>query len=208
VVLTSDHGVLPLPEGLADRHAGAERIPRDRYNADVDSIAALVARELGITTSIVHSYLFGLILDPDAAAAAGIPVAVLRDKMAQNLRRIPYVESVFTYDELAGDVPGTGHYRLVKNGFHPDRGPDLYVVFEKYRLVTGYRQGTTHGSPHDYDRHVPLVFWGGGIEPGTRNEMASTVDIAPTLAAILEVDAPDDLDGRVLSGAMTGERSE
>ena len=39
-----------------------------------------------------------------------------------------------------------------------------------------------HGSPYEYDRHVPLIFLGAGVTPGMSDQRARTVDIAPTLA--------------------------
>jgi arylsulfatase A-like enzyme len=56
----------------------------------------------------------------------------------------------------------------------------------------------THGSPYYYDRHVPLIFLGAGVPAGVVNERAATVDVAPTLASLARIPAPDDLDGRVL----------
>jgi arylsulfatase A-like enzyme len=65
-------------------------------------------------------------------------------------------------------------------------------------LISPYDTGTSHGSPYDYDRRVPLVFYGAGVSRGAVPERAATVDLAPTLAALLGVPAPPDLDGRVL----------
>jgi arylsulfatase A-like enzyme len=61
------------------------------------------------------------------------------------------------------------------------------------------RTGTTHGSPYWYDRHVPLIFMGPGIRAGRIDGRASTVDLAPTLARVIGVSYPRDLDGRPLS---------
>ena len=58
--------------------------------------------------------------------------------------------------------------------------------------------GTSHGSPHAYDREVPIVFWGPGIPGGDAGLEARTIDIAPTFAKLLGVAAPADLDGEPL----------
>ena len=49
--------------------------------------------------------------------------------------------------------------------------------------------GTNHGSPHDYDRDVPIVFFGGPIRPG-RYDGATTIDVAPTLADFAGISMP------------------
>jgi hypothetical protein len=60
-------------------------------------------------------------------------------------------------------------------------------------LVGTRPTGTIHGSPHAYDRDIPLVFMG----------PPASLDIAPTLARWLEIAISEDLDGRTLplSGA-------
>jgi arylsulfatase A-like enzyme len=62
--------------------------------------------------------------------------------------------------------------------------------------------GTTHGSPHDYDRHVPLLFWGRGVRGATVADEVHTVDIAPTICTLLGITPPDDIDGRELTAAL------
>jgi arylsulfatase A-like enzyme len=59
--------------------------------------------------------------------------------------------------------------------------------------------GTSHGSPYRYDTHVPIIFYGAGIAGTRLTERIRTVDIAPTLAALIGVAVPGDLDGRDLS---------
>jgi len=57
---------------------------------------------------------------------------------------------------------------------------------------------STHGSPYNYDRHVPLVFMGAGVPHGESQEMARTIDVAPTLASLGDIPAPKDVDGVAL----------
>ena len=56
----------------------------------------------------------------------------------------------------------------------------------------------THGTPHDSDANVPVVFYGPGIRPGRYQEVVRVVDMAPTLAALLNVKPLEELDGHVL----------
>ena len=59
----------------------------------------------------------------------------------------------------------------------------------------------THGSPWDYDRRVPILFWRPNMAAANRNDTAETVDIMPTLAAMLglRIDSAS-IDGKCLSG--------
>jgi arylsulfatase A-like enzyme len=60
-------------------------------------------------------------------------------------------------------------------------------------------RGTTHFSPYDYDKHVPILFMGPGIKAGRYNSNVSPVDIAPTLATMLSIETPSGSSGRVLT---------
>ena len=59
-----------------------------------------------------------------------------------------------------------------------------------------------HGQPSDWDAHVPLLLWGRGVKRGVYGERVNTVDIAPTLARLLDLTPAEPLDGRVLAEAL------
>jgi arylsulfatase A-like enzyme len=60
------------------------------------------------------------------------------------------------------------------------------------------RGGWGQGPPFCYDRPGPGFFWGRGGAAARDSTRAATVDVAPTLAHLLGVTAPADLDGKVL----------
>ena len=62
--------------------------------------------------------------------------------------------------------------------------------------------GTTHGSPYDYDAHVPLIFMGAGVKPGRYDQRVRVNELAPTLGHLLGVPFKGDAKGRVLREAM------
>jgi len=77
----------------------------------------------------------------------------------------------------------------------------VYVRFEPNVLALS-SDATSHGTPYCHDRHVPMIFLGGAIEPGVSAALVATVDVAPTLAWLTGTPAPDDLDGRVLESVL------
>jgi predicted AlkP superfamily pyrophosphatase or phosphodiesterase len=83
--------------------------------------------------------------------------------------------------------------------------PDLpvgAVVTLRPEHVWGIATYAQHGSPHDYDAQVPVLFYGSMIRPGKYDRFARVVDIAPTLARIVGVKPTEALDGRVLEEAI------
>ena len=73
-------------------------------------------------------------------------------------------------------------------------------MIEPYWLFE--RSGTSHGTPYNYDTHVPVILMGPGIKPGKYHQRAAVNDIAPTLATLLEVELPSGATGRVLDEAL------
>lgn len=70
--------------------------------------------------------------------------------------------------------------------FADDGKAALVVTLAPYDYWLGSYQAQ-HGSPNDSDAHVPIIFYGNGIKPGSYPEYARVVDMAPTLAAIVRV---------------------
>jgi hypothetical protein len=64
-----------------------------------------------------------------------------------------------------------------------------------------------HGSPWEYDTHVPLFFYGAPfVQRGQQKEVARQQDVAPTLAALIGATPPATTTGRVLRSAMAPAR--
>ncbi|MNR50793.1 Alkaline phosphatase PhoD precursor [compost metagenome] len=54
-----------------------------------------------------------------------------------------------------------------------------------------------HGTPWDYDRRVPILFWKPSAPAQERFLPIRTIDIAPTLATVIGIQPPP-VAGRVL----------
>jgi hypothetical protein len=128
---------------------------------------------------------------------------------AELIAGCPGVERVWTGAELApppdpaSRAPISWEERLFRNSYDPRRSPDLMLQWSEYFLELRGRL-TTHGSVWPYDTHVPLLVWGRGIAPRRIPDPVATVDLAPTLAELLQVPAPAELDGISRAGWLTG----
>lgn len=205
VALTADHGGLDLPE-RADEQAQPTAA---RVSLDTDALNARLTGEIGATADtpvLLADGPFGDIYVNQSLSPAQ------RTKALASARAIlsadPQVQVVFTRDELAALPIPSGSARewslaeRARASFHPDRSGDLVVVLKPQvtpiaKAGPGYV--ATHGSPWDYDRRVPLLFWQKGRVGFEQPQPVGTVDILPTLAALvgLPVGAPV-IDGRCL----------
>jgi hypothetical protein len=122
---------------------------------------------------------------------------------------VPGVARCFTRAQLeqgATSAQADPVARRALHGFNPRRSGDVVLVQDPYKYFT---EGTTytpatHGTPYTYDTHVPLIIMGRGLTPGYYLTPATPADIAPTLAALLRIQAPSNATGRVLIEALGG----
>jgi Type I phosphodiesterase / nucleotide pyrophosphatase len=198
VALTGDHGVAPLPERRKSQGEDAGRVNVKPLAIELD--AALSAR-WGKGTYVSR------ILYTDIYFAPGIYARLEKDAAAMAevigiIERTPGVAKAFRTDQITaapapGDDPALVALRYSRV---PDRTGDIFLVPRPFWLLTA--NGTTHGTPHAYDREVPVVLFGAGIKTGHYGEPTSPVDIVPTLAALAGVHMPK-TDGRVLREALS-----
>ncbi len=189
--LSSDHGVVPLPEYRA--FVGEEGHRLDQ--ADVVCIQRVGAR-LGQRLGPDDWLLSGFYLNDETIARNGRDRAEVERVLAELVMECDAVERAWTATELAARPRPHDeiHQRFLSNYF-AGRSADVMVQFKQYYMYNP-GMGTTHGSAYDYDSRVPIIFAGGGIVPGLRGDRINTVDVAPTLAALIGVPIPEGLDGR------------
>ena len=208
VMLTSDHGGMDIPERLREKGvAGAAR-------ADAGLAAGEVGKLLAPRFNRTASVLKGIGIGGDIWVDAGIPAAqrpaVLRaakERYAQH----PQVFGAYTRDEVMAVPMPTGPadrwsiLQRVRASFGPRSG-DLYVVLKEYVSpipVASAGYAATHGSPWDYDRRVPILVWRKGQRAVLSDQPVETVDIMPTLAAMIGLPLPAGPgDGKCLAAAV------
>ncbi|PTT73101.1 alkaline phosphatase family protein, partial [Pseudomonas sp. HMWF010] len=86
----------------------------------------------------------------------------------------------------------------MRRSTYPGRSGDIVIAFKPDLVpaTAGPTYVSTHGSPWDYDRRVPIIFWWKDGVSRERILPLDTVDIAPTIAAVTGVTPPADIDGR------------
>ena len=190
-VLTADHGVAPLPEENHKR-----KMPGGRLN--LEPMRALLESQLTAKFGGSHwvAYLaeagIYLNLQPKADPAEVEAAA------ANILRGYEHVARVYTRTQLLNDAVQSDLVgAALRNGFNAERSGNLVMVLEPY--WTTVTTGANHGTPYDYDTHVPMLFLGPRIKAGRYDSNVAPNDIAPTLATILEIETPSGSSGRVLT---------
>lgn len=179
LALTSDHGAEPIPEWEREHGIeGAVRLNRDSL-ASLQAAVHRAARKAGSS-------------DPE----------VLAGPLAAEVQRLPWVARAWTRAGLQQGEPADSFELLARRSEYPGRPTGvlgrLGVVYmvAPHVLPFGYpEKGSTHQSGYLWDRRVPLVLMGPAVEPGTDPTRVGAVDVAPTLAMLVGIPVPTDLDG-------------
>lgn len=198
IVFTADHGIAPLPERVKGLGTGmsAGRVDNalllktceaalDRaYGPLADGKRWLVVDESSLL------FLRGVLEEKRLNRVEA--EEVVRDA----LLTVEFVEAAYTRTEmLAGTV--TGPYATgTLLSFNRERSGDLYCQMKPFWVDR--KTGTNHGTPYNYDVHVPLLWFGAGVKPGVRLERVGVDDIAPTLCRLLGIPVPARAQGRML----------
>lgn len=208
VVLTADHGGHDLPE----RH-NENAMPMEA-RVDVALTPKELSKTIGERTGLAGRKLIwgdgpagDLYFDKGLTAAQRAKVEAETIKL---LRAHPQVEAVFTKAQIAA-VPSPAadsapeSWSLLQEArasFDPQRSGDLLLLLKP--RVMSIPDGTkgyvaTHGSPWDTDRRVPILFWRKGMRPFEQPLGVETVDILPSLAALIKLPVQkNEIDGRCL----------
>ena len=205
VVLTADHG----------GHDAPERNQQRGFTDAVRVDPALLPNTLGTTIAgqfgLPGSALVGRSAFGDVYIASSVPAALRPQVLSATLaayNRHPQVAATYTASTLAGMKSPSNpvdEWSLAERfsaSFDPTRSGDVLVALRPHVTPIADTNGSlaTHGSPWNYDRRVPILFYWPGIHGFEQPLPVETVDIVPTLAALIGFPLPAaDTDGRCLA---------
>jgi predicted AlkP superfamily pyrophosphatase or phosphodiesterase len=199
IALSADHGVSSLPDAVKKLHIPAANAGGAKIEEQIN--AAITAKFFpGHPAAYVKLEYPTAWLDQDAFIAAHIRQRDAEVAVGEAMKQAG-LRDYYTKSQLAaGEVPNTPLGRKYLNSYSPQGGwfvmgvPDIYTV--------GPGGGTDHTSPYNYDTHVPLALYGLPFRAGTYRTNIETIDLAPTLASLLGINAPTHSVGRVLTEAL------
>jgi hypothetical protein len=204
VAMTADHGVVQIPELAAALGKDAKRVPAislllnserhlqskfGKLNGGFETKEA-EKRDTWIET-ISAPWLY---LNDRLCAAKGVNKADVAREYVAWLRGHPDVMSAYTAEELAKPDALDANGQFMARSFHPKNSGDLCVVLKPGYLIESKvgGTGTSHGTPHDYDRFVPLVVFGPKLNPGPSDEPVTPQHCAAILSHYLGLAPPRD----------------
>jgi predicted AlkP superfamily pyrophosphatase or phosphodiesterase len=196
IVLSADHGMAEMPEYMTELGFEAGRLYPEEV---IEAANAAGEADFGIENVVKFFFRPYLYLEDDKIRASKHSIAEVRRGIARTLTERSNIALAVSGDEL--QTPQSTELRKrIKRNHHPQRSGDIYVAQKTYWF--NFEKGpiaAMHGSPWNYDTHVPIIFAGANIPKRVENRLVHPTDVAPTLSALLGMTAPAAASGTVLS---------
>jgi predicted AlkP superfamily pyrophosphatase or phosphodiesterase len=203
LVVTSDHGATPLPE-RSDRPQG---VPGRLHHAAVRrAVEDAMGEILGPGPWVETIQASTIYLSPRFREASDAQRSAAMQGAVESIRRVPGVGYADARSALLGRCGDRLDLAaLVCRSLHPERSGDIYFTAAPGSYASESSQtGTSHGSPADHDRVVPIIVYGEGWPAERREEAIDVLQVAPTLAGMLGIEPPAEARTLPLAPASPG----
>jgi len=196
--LTADHGAVQVPAYLQSIKVPANYFNSSKFKAFLKAITKERYGSENIVEKFSNYQIFlnkeelkRLKLEEDEVANFLVQQSVLQENV---YKAVSAKTLQSTYFE-------SGILNRLQNGYNQKYSGDVMLIPTPATISRG-RTGTTHGSGYSYDTHIPIIFYGNGINPGKSNKHYGVRDIAPTLATLLQIEFPNGTTGQVVDEAL------
>lgn len=198
VFLTGDHGVAENSQRMKDDKFKVDNINSSDLNAYIDRA---MMQKFGAAEWFEGPRGYDSFLNHDLIKERNLDLYEVQSFVAQTAMKYTGVYLVMTATDLARNSYADQLRSLMQNSFHPKESGDLKMVLDP-AWQRGGTQGTGHGNAWTYDTHIPIIFYGWGIDMGTSVRKIDITDIAPTISMLLEIRLPSGTTGKPIFEAM------
>ena len=197
VFLSADHGAMNNAAFLQDR-----RIPAGSWDtsATAKKLNHVLAKEYPEAGDIVKTVMnYQVFFNRDVIKSKQLDFDNIKQTVVNVLKEDPSVLYACDMAKASTEsIPEEVKSRII-NGYNRERSGDVVIILKPNFYAHGMK-GTDHGAWNSYDTHIPLVFMGWGIKHGATTKQTFMTDIAPTIAAMLHVQAPNGCVGKSIFG--------
>lgn len=200
IALSADHGVAPTPAFSVEHHLSGPKAPPLAVEAAVEKA---MSQAYGQDRWVMDVDEFSISLNALTLARHKVDPAQAQEIAAHAASSVPGIRAAFTRTQLIeGPLPDLPLARKASNSFNEKRSGDVFLVPDPYAATLPPARTSEHGAPWNYDAQVPLILWGKAFKPGTYANPCQPIDLAPTLAAALQLTQPSGAQGSPLVVAL------
>ncbi len=199
VFLTADHGAMDVPAFWQEHKLPAGLInPTTLTRTIVTSLNTAFGE--GKYVSAFENY--QIYLNDSLLAAKKINVEDAYKVVRGAVLPIDGVADLINLRDIGRAPLNTYQLELYKNDINAKRSGDLQLITQPGWFAQSGATGTDHGTPYNYDTHVPFLLYGWGVNKGETLRRTTIADIAPTISALLHILPPSGNVGNPVEEAL------
>lgn len=187
--LSADHGAAHNPRYISDNKGNAGYFDTKSVRKQLNE---KLAKEFNQENLVISLSNYQVHLNNAVIESEDLDQDDIKDLIVKELKKVEGVAFVTDMDKAgSSSIPLPIRERIV-NGYNIKRsGAVQYILEPQWYSGKHNSTGTTHGTWGSYDAHIPAVFMGWGINPGSTIRPTNMTDIAPTIAEILKIEVPN-----------------
>lgn len=198
VFLTADHAAVDVPAYLQSLKIPAHYFSNSKFKKEVLEITQKYFNSIELIENISNYQIY---LDKDKIESLGLTKNIVADKLVEEIINLEGVYKAVTAKTLQTTRFTDGIMNSLQNGYNQKYSGDVLMIPFPATL-TGGKTGTSHGSGYSYDTHIPIIFYGNGIQQGSSKKRYEIIDIAPTISNLLQIEAPNSSTGKIIAEAL------
>lgn len=196
--LTADHAAVHVPSYLQSLKIPAHYMDKKDFR---NSLLEITQKYFNSKELIENVSNYQIFLDKEKIESLGLDKNKVAQKLADEIVNFDNIYKAVTARTLQNTNFTDGILNSLQNGYNQKFSGDVLMIPYPATL-TSDRKGTSHGSGYSYDTHVPVIFYGNGIEKGSSSKKYEIIDIAPTIATLLDIEFPNGTSGKVIEEVL------
>ncbi|WP_139959513.1 alkaline phosphatase PafA [Flavicella sediminum] len=198
--LTADHAVAQTPNYLKELHIPAAYFDDKGFNAFVKQ---LVNEKFGSKELIENISNYQIFLNKKKLKELKLSSRVVEEFLVDEVVAFENIYKTVSAHTLQNTYFDAGLLSLVQRGYNQKLSGDVFFIPNPATLSSGYKHtGTSHGTGYSYDTHVPMIFYGFGINQGSSKKYQAITAIAPTISSLLQIEFPNGNTGTVIEEVL------
>lgn len=199
VFLTADHGAADVPAFWTEHKLPAGLMSATALTRDV---VKSLNDAFGEGDYIEAFENYQLYLNKALLKEKKVSVADVYQVLRTTLLPTKGVADVINLNDIGRAPLNTYQLEMYKNNINAKRSGDIQVIVQPGWFASSYGTGTDHGTPYNYDTHVPFLLYGWGVNKGETLRRTTIADIAPTISALLHILPPSGNVGNPVEEAL------
>ncbi len=195
IYLTADHAIADDPRLL-----GEHRVPSGyfNYHSNISLLKSYLNAIYGQGNWVSLYYANQIYLNRQLIEDSRLSIEEVQDRVANFMIQFSGVSNALPAYILKRNNFTEGIFNRIQNTYNQKRSGDVIIYLTPGWVEKGSQYRESLSNFH-YDAHVPLIFYGWKVNRITLPDRVSPMDIVPTLAYFLEISAPENASGKVIT---------